>query len=374
MRNDVFRFFAVISSLGFSITASSQVTKPDTQLPAISQPKIRNVTPEEMWKRVTQCVFPTYPGLALNSKIAGTVDIALGISPEGEIANHRVLTGPPLLVQAAIGAILQWKFLPDQLSKPAGAWSRVRALVRFNADGTTVIDLTAAILADDFGDPGIPDFRNSEPRTITKAIARPTSSPACKSEQPWTGAQSSDIEAGETNPGSYRNRYFGISLTFPSGWQTADRATLDAMYLISREGTVNNHSPMSPNVDFSPFPTHLLFFARTAGPIEGSGPSVRIWAEKQPFGGADQYFANSNFLRDKTADGTRGPEPIEINGIRFYRADRWGKLAGGDVYQIRLVTYRRDLILGIEIVAGDRQAAEQLWQTVKGMTINRLLL
>lgn len=35
-------------------------------------------------------------------------------------------------------------------------WSRVRALVRFNSDGTTVIDLAPAILADNFGDPGTP--------------------------------------------------------------------------------------------------------------------------------------------------------------------------------------------------------------------------
>lgn len=371
MRNGVLRFFVIVSSLGFSIAASSQVTKPDTQLPVIPQRKIRNVTPEEMWKRVKQCVFPTYPSLAFNAKITGTVDIALGISPEGDIANHRVLTGPPFLVQPAVNAIRQWKFLPDQLSKPAATWSRVRALVRFNADGTTVIDLTAAILADDFGDPGIPDFRTSEPRTISAAAVRPPTAPACKSEQPWTGAQAKEIESSEMSSGLYLNTYFGLSFRFPLEWQVADRATLDSMDADTKKAAESQLPSMPANVHFSAFPFYLLFFARTEGPIDGAGPSVRIWAEKQPFGGADQYFDNSNFLRDKTAEGTRGPESIEISGIGFYRADRWGKLAVGDVYQIRLVTYRRDLILGIDIVAGDRQAAEQLWQTVAGITINR---
>ena len=31
--------------------------------------RIQNIAPEEMWKRVTQCVFPVYSGLALDSGI-----------------------------------------------------------------------------------------------------------------------------------------------------------------------------------------------------------------------------------------------------------------------------------------------------------------
>jgi thiol-disulfide isomerase/thioredoxin len=41
----------------------------------------QNVAPEEMWKRVTQCVMPAYPAAALSAQITGTVNIGLGISP-----------------------------------------------------------------------------------------------------------------------------------------------------------------------------------------------------------------------------------------------------------------------------------------------------
>ncbi len=141
--------------------------------------RIQNIAPDEMWKRVTQCVFPTYPGLATDSSITGTVDIGLGISPEGDVANHRVLDGKPLLVQSAVDAIRQWKFRPN-IVQGEMTWSRVRALVRFNADGTTAVDLAPGILADTFGDPGTP-------RSTAKEVSRPASSPECKSVQPKPG-------------------------------------------------------------------------------------------------------------------------------------------------------------------------------------------
>jgi TonB family protein len=136
--------------------------------------RIQNIAPEEMWKRVTQCVFPTYPALAFNSLISGAVDIGLGISPEGEVAiSSRVLDGPALLVPSAMNAINQWKFRPNVVQGEV-TWSRVRALVRFNADGTTAVDLAPGILADNFGDPGTP-------RSAAAAFPRPAGSPECKS-------------------------------------------------------------------------------------------------------------------------------------------------------------------------------------------------
>ena len=140
-----------------------------------------------MWKRVTQCVFPTYPGLAIDSRIAGTVDIGLAISVVGDVTNYRVLDGQPLLVNAAVDAVRQWKFRPNVVQGEVTG-SRVRALVRFNADGTTVVDLAPAILADNFGNPGTP-------RSAAKEFARPASSPECKSLQPETKESSASAES-----------------------------------------------------------------------------------------------------------------------------------------------------------------------------------
>ena len=135
--------------------------------------RIQNIPPDEMWNRVTECFFPGFPQLAVDTHITGTVDIGLAVTPQGEIGdNFRVLDRHPLLVQSAIDAIRLWKFRPNEIQGEV-TWSRVRALVRFNSDGTTAIDLAPAILADNFGDPGTP-------KSAATAFPRPSSAPVCK--------------------------------------------------------------------------------------------------------------------------------------------------------------------------------------------------
>lgn len=144
-----------------------------TKAPAATElRRIQNIAPEEMWNRVKECAFPRYPALAIDSHITGTVDIGLRVSPEGDVGkNSRVLDGHPLLVQSAMDAMRQWKFRPNVVQGEV-TWSRVRALVRFNSDGTTAVDLAPAILADNFGDPGTP-------KPAAASFPRPASSPAC---------------------------------------------------------------------------------------------------------------------------------------------------------------------------------------------------
>ena len=156
-------------------TSASQKSGPgETKAaPNTESRRIQNIAPEEMWNRVTECFFPQYPQLAVDTHTAGTVNIGLGVTPQGDIGDgFRVLDGSPLLVQPAIDAIRQWKFRPNEVQGEV-TWSRVRALVRFNADGTTAIDLAPAILADNFGDPGTP-------KSAATTFPRPSSAPVCK--------------------------------------------------------------------------------------------------------------------------------------------------------------------------------------------------
>ncbi len=164
-----------IMTMAQAPAAASRSSAPGgSNTPANTPPKrIQNIAPEEMWNRVTQCVFPKYPAPALDSHTTGTVDIGLGISPEGDVSNNsRVLDGPPLLVQPAMDAIRRWKFRRN-IVRGEVTWSRVRVLVRFNPDGTTAVDLAPAILADNFGDPGTP-------KLTAAAVPRPASSAQCE--------------------------------------------------------------------------------------------------------------------------------------------------------------------------------------------------
>jgi TonB family protein len=157
--------------------------------------RIQNIAPEEMWNRVTQCMLPTFPEAALDSHLYGTVDIGLGISPEGEVTNtSRVLGGPPLLIQSAMDSIHQWRFRPNIVQGEA-TWSRVRALVHYNPDGTTSVELAPGILADSFGDPGTPS-------SAGKALPRPATATECKFASKTAQALVQNQEQGTPSLGS----------------------------------------------------------------------------------------------------------------------------------------------------------------------------
>jgi periplasmic protein TonB len=61
-------------------------------------------------------IQPRYPAIALATRTQGTVVVAATISTAGRIESLRVLSGPPLLVQAATDAIRQARYRPWQLN------------------------------------------------------------------------------------------------------------------------------------------------------------------------------------------------------------------------------------------------------------------
>jgi protein TonB len=61
-------------------------------------------------------VKPVYPPLAKQARIQGVVVLEAEISKEGTIDNLKVITGHPLLIQAAIDAVKQWRYKPTMLN------------------------------------------------------------------------------------------------------------------------------------------------------------------------------------------------------------------------------------------------------------------
>jgi protein TonB len=55
-------------------------------------------------------VKPEYPALARSARIQGSVVLQAVISRQGTIESLRVLAGHPLLVRAAIAAVIQWRY------------------------------------------------------------------------------------------------------------------------------------------------------------------------------------------------------------------------------------------------------------------------
>jgi protein TonB len=64
-------------------------------------------------------VEPEYPAIAKTAGIQGSVVIKAIISREGRIERTEVLSGHPLLTQAALAAVRQWKYRPYYLNREA---------------------------------------------------------------------------------------------------------------------------------------------------------------------------------------------------------------------------------------------------------------
>jgi protein TonB len=61
-------------------------------------------------------ILPQYPPLARQARISGTVRLVGIIGKDGTIQNLQLVSGPPLLVDAAFQAVRQWIYSPTLLS------------------------------------------------------------------------------------------------------------------------------------------------------------------------------------------------------------------------------------------------------------------
>ena len=66
--------------------------------------------------RLINKVEPVYPQLARNARVQGQVVLTAIISKDGTIQDLRVMSGHPLLVQAALDAVRQWRYKPFLLN------------------------------------------------------------------------------------------------------------------------------------------------------------------------------------------------------------------------------------------------------------------
>jgi protein TonB len=66
--------------------------------------------------RLTFGPHPAYPQIAIAARSQGTVKLEAIIAADGSIRNLRVISGPPLLVNAARDAVWQWRYHPTLLN------------------------------------------------------------------------------------------------------------------------------------------------------------------------------------------------------------------------------------------------------------------
>jgi protein TonB len=97
-----------------NVVAPGQPRQTTAQTASLAQP-IRiggNVQAANLIRKVQ----PVYPPLAKQARIQGTVRFTAIIGKDGTIQNLQLVTGHPLLVEAARSAVSQWQYKPTLLN------------------------------------------------------------------------------------------------------------------------------------------------------------------------------------------------------------------------------------------------------------------
>jgi protein TonB len=83
--------------------------------------------------RLLQRVDPVYPALAKQTHLQGSVVIDAIIDEHGNIIEMKIVSGPPLLIQAAMDAVKRWKYEPTYLNdEPVPVQLNVTVTFRLN--------------------------------------------------------------------------------------------------------------------------------------------------------------------------------------------------------------------------------------------------
>ena len=61
-------------------------------------------------------VPPVYPPLASRARVGGTVVLEATLTAQGTVEEIRVVSGHPLLIEAAINCVKQWQYQPTYLN------------------------------------------------------------------------------------------------------------------------------------------------------------------------------------------------------------------------------------------------------------------
>lgn len=89
--------------------------------PVPPQPKPKPEKPRPMSQGVMEAALlnkfqPQYPVAARLMHIAGTVRLHAIIGKDGRVRDLEVLSGNPILAQAAVAAVREWRYRPTQLN------------------------------------------------------------------------------------------------------------------------------------------------------------------------------------------------------------------------------------------------------------------
>ena len=108
----------VITDIMNSVGPAVPVYRPPDRMPTKAPPepvKPPRITVLEMAEPI-QRVPPVYPPLARTAHVSGKVELMAVLGTDGRLHEVKVVSGHPLLVKAAVDAVMQWLYRPTVLN------------------------------------------------------------------------------------------------------------------------------------------------------------------------------------------------------------------------------------------------------------------
>jgi periplasmic protein TonB len=102
-------------ALGGIISGTSSSAAPPPPPPPKRREAIK-VGGNVMESRLIRKIEPAYPELAKRARVQGRVVLIVNVDEEGSVSDIKVSSGHPLLNDAAINAVKQWKYSPTLLN------------------------------------------------------------------------------------------------------------------------------------------------------------------------------------------------------------------------------------------------------------------
>ncbi|MGA2212795.1 MAG: energy transducer TonB, partial [Bryobacteraceae bacterium] len=102
--------------LGGIIGAVPSAAPPPPPVKTVTTPQRIRVGGNVQQANLVRKVTPLYPPLAKQARIQGVVRFTAIIGKDGSIQNLQLVSGHPLLVQAAKDAVSQWQYKPTLLN------------------------------------------------------------------------------------------------------------------------------------------------------------------------------------------------------------------------------------------------------------------
>jgi protein TonB len=100
---------------GFAAPTGPPAPLPIPQAPAAKRAPER-IGGDVQASKLIRRVDPVYPELARRARVHGVVILEVTVDEEGAVAEARLLRGHPLLDEAALSAVRQWRYSPTLLN------------------------------------------------------------------------------------------------------------------------------------------------------------------------------------------------------------------------------------------------------------------